>query len=262
MPTPSLPLFVVDAFTDRPFAGNPAAVCLLDGPRPDDWMQSLAAEMNLSETAFLLPEGDGWRLRWMTPRVEVDLCGHATLASAHVLWAQGQREPQLRFHTRSGVLTAARDGDAIVLDFPAVRAAPASDDPGLAQALGARLLYLGRNGMDFLAEVADEQTLRSLTPDFARLAALPVRGVIVTAASKDYDFVSRFFAPRVGVPEDPVTGSAHCALGPFWAARLGKDVLRAYQASARGGEVRVTVRGERVLLGGRAVTVVRGQVVA
>jgi predicted PhzF superfamily epimerase YddE/YHI9 len=259
---PHLPLSVVDAFTDRPFAGNPAAVCLLDGPRPDDWMQALAAEMNLSETAFLLPRPDGWGLRWMTPRVEVDLCGHATLASAHVLWSEGRAEARLHFHTRSGVLTAERDGATIVLDFPAVRAAPAGDDPGLAAALGARLLFLGRNGMDYLAEVADEQTLRSLTPDFARLAELPVRGVIVTASSREYDFVSRFFAPRVGVPEDPVTGSAHCALAPFWAARLGRDSLRAFQASARGGEVRVTVRGERVLLGGRAVTVVRGQVVA
>jgi predicted PhzF superfamily epimerase YddE/YHI9 len=168
----------------------------------------------------------------------------------------------LRFHTRSGELTASRDGDAIVLNFPAVRAAPAGDDPGLAQALGARLTYLGRNGMDYLAEVADEATLRSLRPDFARLAELPVRGVIVTAASRDYDFVSRFFAPRCGVPEDPVTGSAHCALGPYWSARLGKPELRAYQASARGGEVRVSVAGERVLLGGRAVTVVRGEVLA
>src|SRR5262245_14154396 len=182
----ALPLFVVDAFTAKPFAGNPAAVCLLDGPRPDDWMQSLAAEMNLSETAFLLPEGDGWRLRWMTPKAEVDLCGHATLASAHVLWSEGRADPLLQFHTRSGRLTASRDGDAIVLDFPAVRAAPASDDPGLAQALGTRLLFLGRNGMDYLAEVADEATLRSLQPDFARLGELPVRGVIVTAASRDY----------------------------------------------------------------------------
>src|SRR5262249_472863 len=161
---PNLPLFVVDAFTARPFAGNPAAVCLLDGPRPDDWMQSLAAEMNLSETAFLLPEGDGWRLRWMTPRVEVDLCGHATLASAHVLWWERRADPLVRFRPRSGQLTASRDGDAIVLDFPAVRAVPADGDPGLGEALGARLLFLGRNGMDYLAEVADEPTLRSLRP--------------------------------------------------------------------------------------------------
>jgi PhzF family phenazine biosynthesis protein len=257
------PLFLVDAFTARAFAGNPAAVCLLDAARPDDWMQALASEMNLSETAFLLPEGDGFRLRWFTPKVEVDLCGHATLASAHVLWSESrhQRDQAIRFHTRSGLLTAAHDDGFIVLDFPAVRAEPVTEDPGLAQALGTRLLYLGRNGMDYLVEVADEATLRSLTPDFVRLAQMPVRGVIVTAASKDYDFVSRFFAPRVGVPEDPVTGSAHCALGPFWAARLGTNELRGYQASARGGEVNVTVRGERVLLAGHAVTVVRGEVV-
>jgi PhzF family phenazine biosynthesis protein len=258
-----LPLFIVDAFTSRPFAGNPAAVCLLEAARDDDWMQALAGEMNLSETAFLLPEADGYRLRWMTPKVEVDLCGHATLASAHVLWSEGRArlDQPIRFHTRSGLLSASRTGEDITLDFPAVRAEPTGDDPGLAAALGAEIRSLGRNGMDYLVEVADERTLRRLTPDFARLAALPVRGVIVTASSQEYDFVSRFFAPRVGVPEDPVTGSAHCALGPFWSERLGKDDLRAFQASARGGEVRVGVRGERVLLGGRAVTVVRGTVV-
>src|SRR5262249_31142693 len=162
--------FVVDAFTARPFAGNPAAVCLLDGPRPDAWMQALAGEMNLSETAFLLPEGDGWRLRWMTPRVEVDLCGHATVASAPVLWSEGQGGRLLRFHTRSGLLTAARDGDAIVLDFPAVRAVPVPDNFGLSDALGERVLWLGRNGMDYLAEVANEATLRNMGPDFAGLA--------------------------------------------------------------------------------------------
>lgn len=257
-----LPLFVVDAFASRPFAGNPAAVCLLDGPRPDGWMRSLAGEMNLSETAFLLPECDGWRLRWFTPKVEVDLCGHATLAGAHVLWSEGRGEGVLRFHTRGGVLTAAREGEGIVLDFPAVRAEPVADEAGLAAALGVPLPCLARNGMDYLAELADEAAVRSLKPDLAKLALLPVRGVIVTAASRDYDFVSRFFAPAVGVPEDPVTGSAHCALGPYWAEKLGKTDLRAYQASARGGEVGVRVRGERVLLSGRAVTVVRGEVAA
>ena len=257
-----LPLFVLDAFTPRPFAGNPAAVCLLDGPRPEAWMQALAAEMNLSETAFLLGEGDAFRLRWFTPKAEVDLCGHATLASAHVLWSEGVSAlPVLRFHTRSGLLAAAREGDSMILDFPAVRAAPVSEDPGLARALGVSLRHLARNGMDYLVEVADEATVRALKPDLAAVADLPVRGVIVTAASAEYDFVSRFFAPRVGVPEDPVTGSAHCALGPFWAERLGKSELRAYQASPRGGEVGVSVRGDRVHLAGRAVTVVRGQVI-
>ena len=261
----SLPLFVVDAFAPRPFAGNPAAVCFLDAPRDDGWLQSLAAEMNLSETAFLLPEGDGYRLRWFTPRVEVDLCGHATLASAHVLWQTGRLAPDrpAEFWTRSGLLTATRQGERITLDFPAVAAQACPDGPGLAEALGARLLYLGRNGMDYLALLDAEETVRGLRPDFARLAELPVRGVIVTAVgSGEFDFVSRFFAPRVGVPEDPVTGSAHCCLGPFWAERLGKSDLRAYQASPRGGVVQVGVRGERVLLGGEAVTVVKGEVVA
>jgi PhzF family phenazine biosynthesis protein len=261
----TLPLYIVDAFTARPFAGNPAAVCLLDSARPDAWMQSLAAEMNLSETSYLLPEGDGYRLRWFTPKVEVDLCGHATLASAHVLWQTGRlkSDQAARFQTRSGVLTATRQGETITMDFPAVRAQPCTDDPGLAAALGAPLRYLGRNGMDYLALVDSEATLRGLRPDLARLTELPVRGVIVTAgsASAEFDFVSRFFAPRVGVPEDPVTGSAHCCLAPFWAERLGKSEMRAYQASPRGGVVQVGVRGERVQLGGAAVTVVRGEVV-
>jgi PhzF family phenazine biosynthesis protein len=257
-----LPLSIVDAFTDRPFAGNPAAVCLLDGPRDDAWMQALAGEMNLSETAFLLPEGDGHRLRWFTPKAEVDLCGHATLASAHVLWETGKlaANQPARFQTRSGRLTVTQAAEAMEMDFPAVRVERCPDPPDLAGALGVTPGFVGRNKMDFLVEVADEAVLRGLSPDFARLAALPVRGVIVTSASatSGVDFVSRFFAPRVGVPEDPVTGSAHCALGPYWAAKLGRSDLAGYQASARGGHVRVGVRGDRVLLGGRAVTVVRG----
>jgi PhzF family phenazine biosynthesis protein len=261
----SLPLYIVDAFTARPFAGNPAAVCLLDALRDDSWMQSVAAEMNLSETAFLLPEGTDWRLRWFTPKVEVDLCGHATLGSAAVLWQTGRlaADQQARFQTRSGLLTATRQGQTIAMDFPARPAEPCSDDPGLAEALGAPLRYLGRNGMDYLVLVESEEVLRRLRPDFARLAALPVRGVIVTAgsASPEFDFVSRFFAPRVGVPEDPVTGSAHCCLGPFWAGRLGKNDLRAYQASPRGGVLHVGVGGERVQLGGEAVVVMKGELV-
>jgi predicted PhzF superfamily epimerase YddE/YHI9 len=258
-----LPLFVVDAFTGRPFAGNPAAVCLLDRPRPDDWMQQLAAEMNLSETAFLHAEGDGHRLRWFTPAVEVDLCGHATLASAHVLWETGSAPPgrPLRFHTRSGLLTATPDGAWIELDFPALPVRRCDPPAGLAESLGVPLTFVGSYGLDYLCEVADEPTLRTLTPDLARLGALQTRGVIVTCRPQggDYDFVSRFFAPAVGIPEDPVTGSAHCALGPYWSAKLGRADLQGYQASRRGGVVRVRVGAGRVRLGGQAVTVLRGE---
>ena len=259
----SLRIAQVDAFTDKPFAGNPAAVCLLPVPRDEGWMQSVAREMNLSETAFLVPQSDGYALRWFTPAVEVALCGHATLASAHVLWEDGHLPPgrQARFHTRSGLLTGDRAGEWIELDFPAKREEPAPAPAGLAQALGVAPKYVGRNQFDYLVEVDGESTVRNLAPDHAALAALPVRGVIVTsrADSRGYDFVSRFFAPGSGVPEDPVTGSAHCALGPYWQARLGKSDFVAYQASPRGGVVRVRVVGERVKLGGKAVTVLRGE---
>ena len=256
-------IVTVDAFTSRPFAGNPAAVCVLDGPRDEQWMRDVASEMNLSETAFLHPRDDGWALRWFTPAVEVDLCGHATLASAHVLWQDGllPRDAQARFHTRSGLLTAARDGDWITLDFPAKpeQAAPAPE--GLEQALGSRIVYAGRSLFDWLVELESEEAVRALTPDLSMLARVQARGVIVTAAGNggEHDFVSRFFAPQVGVPEDPVTGSAHCVLAPFWAARLGRDVLTGFQASRRGGVVKVRVAGDRVLLGGQAVTVMRGE---
>jgi PhzF family phenazine biosynthesis protein len=253
----------VDAFTDTPFAGNPAAVCLLSAPRDEGWMQSVAREMNLSETAFLVKRDDGFALRWFTPAVEVALCGHATLASAHVLWEEGHlpAQSQARFHTKSGLLTGDRAGEWIELDFPAKREEPATVPPGLAEALGVTPKYVGKNQFDYLVEVDAEDTVRRLAPDHAGLAALPVRGVIVTsrASSPGYDFVSRFFAPGVGVPEDPVTGSAHCALGPFWQARLGKSDFTAYQASPRGGTVRVRVAGDRVKLGGKAVTVLRGE---
>ncbi|HYS18411.1 MAG TPA: PhzF family phenazine biosynthesis protein [Candidatus Binatia bacterium] len=253
----------VDAFTDTPFAGNPAAVCLLPAARDEGWMQSVAREMNLSETAFLVRQGDGFALRWFTPAVEVALCGHATLASAHVLWEDGHlpAQQQARFHTKSGLLTGDRAGEWIELDFPAKREEPAPAPPGLAEALGVTPKYVGKNQFDYLVEVDREDTVRRLAPNHAALAALPVRGVIVTsrADSAAYDFVSRFFAPGAGVPEDPVTGSAHCALGPFWQARLGKSELTAYQASPRGGIVRVRVAGERVKLGGQAVTVLRGE---
>ena len=255
----------VDAFTNRPFTGNPAAVCVLPGPRDERWMQHVAREMNLSETAFLYREGDGFRLRWFTPTVEVDLCGHATLASAHVLWEEGHLAPEepARFHTRSGLLTAERKGDWIELDFPAEPEAPATAPPELIQALGVTPTYVGRNRFDYLIEVESEEIVRNLRPDFGLLRTVPMRGVMVTsrADSAAYDFVSRFFAPAVGVEEDPVTGSAHCCLGPFWQERLGKDEFVAYQASPRGGVVRVRVAGARVYLGGQAVTVMRGELV-
>jgi PhzF family phenazine biosynthesis protein len=254
----------VDAFTDQPFAGNPAAVCLLASARDPAWMQQIAREMNLAETAFLLRRGDdGFDLRWFTPAVEVDLCGHATLASAHVLWEEGHlplRE-RARFHTRSGALTASRRDDLIWLDFPATPDQPLAKSQELERSLGATIRYLGRTRFDYLAELESEAELRAVEPDMAALARLPVRGIIITARSenREYDFVSRFFAPGAGVPEDPVTGSAHCGLAPFWAARLGKDLLVGYQASARGGIVQVRLDRDRVHLGGHAVTVLRGE---
>ena len=254
----------VDAFTREPFGGNPAAVCVLPRPADPAWMQRVAREMNLSETAFLVGRESGeYDLRWFTPAVEVDLCGHATLASAHVLWEDGHLAPSAPavFRTRSGRLSAARRGDWIELDFPAEPPEPAPVPEGLADALGAQPVHFGRNRFDCLVEVESEQTVRGLAPDIRGLGALPVRGVIVTARSdtEKFDFVSRFFAPRAGVDEDPVTGSAHCCLGPYWRGRLGRDAFTAWQASARGGVVKVTVAGDRVLLSGQAVTVLRGE---
>jgi PhzF family phenazine biosynthesis protein len=255
-------IYQVDSFTDRPFAGNPAGVCLLTKPADETWMQSVAAEMNVAETAFLTPRPDGtYDLRWFTPTVEVDLCGHATLASAHILWEQ-ERLPQTetaRFHTRSGLLSAWRDDGAIRMDFPAEPAAPCDPPPELRRALGVDFRFAGKNRMDWLVEVADEAVLAAVRPVFEALAALGGRGVIVTtrSGSPERDFVSRFFAPAAGVDEDPVTGSAHCALAPYWAGKLGKTALVGYQASARGGTVQCTVKGSRVLLGGHAVTVLR-----
>ena len=255
----------VDAFTDRPFAGNPAAVCLLPAPRPDRFLQDVAREMNLSETAFLVARDDGYDLRWFTPAVEVDLCGHATLASAHVLWEEGRvsRDAPARFHTRSGVLTAVRSGDLIEMDFPSEPAAASVESPDLEEALGVRPLFVGRNRFDLLVEVDAEATVRRLRPDFTWLSTLASRGVIVTApsGSPGFDFVSRFFAPGAGIDEDPVTGSAHCCLGPFWGARLRKESLVGLQVSARGGTVGVRLAGDRVILGGKAVTVLRGTLV-
>jgi PhzF family phenazine biosynthesis protein len=258
-----LPIYHVDAFADRPFAGNPAAVCLLPGPADAKWMQNVALEMNLAETAFLHPEEQGYRLRWFTPSVEVDLCGHATLASAHVLWETGLLAPehQARFYTRSGLLTATLKAGAIELDFPAEPETSTAAPIELLDGLRTQPVYVGKNRFDFLVELASEDSVRNLTPDLNLLVKLAVRGVIVTsrAATPDYDFVSRFFAPQTGVPEDPVTGSAHCCLGPYWQQRLGKNAMTGLQVSARAGIVRVRMVGNRVKLGGKAVTVVAGE---
>ncbi|WP_026876499.1 PhzF family phenazine biosynthesis protein [Jiangella gansuensis] len=267
-------ILVVDAFTDRPFGGNPAGVCLLDRQVTDAWMQSVAAEMRHSETAFVEPvEGDeaaratpavDYRLRWFTPATEVDLCGHATLATAHVLFERGEAGP-IRFSTRSGVLTVRRDdGGEVGMDFPALPPDEVPVPDGLAAALGAPPVRAGRSRFDLLVELADEATVRNLAPDPAAMAAVDARGFIVTARADvgaPYDFVSRFFAPREGIPEDPVTGSAHCVLAPYWAAALGtRDgaTLTGAQLSERGGTVRATVRGDRVELAGRARTVLEG----
>lgn len=258
--------FVVDAFTDRPFSGNPAAVVPLSAWTNDGWLQNVAMEMNLSETAFLVKEDDGYRLRWFTPKVEVALCGHATLASVHVLWSEGYALPdeEIHFHTKSGLLKAARKQAWIELDFPVKPPTECSPTPGLLEALGTSAKYVGRNECDYLVEVESEDEVRRLAPDFARLSILDVRGVIVTSRSStpQYDFVSRFFAPRAGVDEDPVTGSAHCCLGPYWQGRLGKSEFTAFQSSARGGVIHVRVAGDRTYLGGQAITVLRGELIA
>lgn len=252
-------LHVVDAFSEKPFGGNPAAVCLLDRPADETWMKLVAREMNLSETAFLHPIESGFSLRWLTPSVEVKLCGHATLASAFTLWETGvlEHDEQVRFQTLSGWLTCWREDSWIVMDFPARRCEPCPAPEGLVEALGCAIARCALNGMDYLVEVAEEKVLRALKPDFTALSRLPVRGVIVTCTGEDrrYDFLSRFFAPAAGVNEDPVTGSAHCALGPYWQTKLGGTDFTAYQASERGGVVKVSVRGERVLLRGQAVRV-------
>ncbi|OBZ16586.1 PhzF family phenazine biosynthesis protein [Bacillus sp. FJAT-26390] len=259
----SYELHIVDAFTNERFKGNPAAVCLLEQPQPESWLQQVASEMNLSETAFIVPRPDGYDLRWFTPVGEVDLCGHATLATAHVLWESGKLPPDqmASFMTKSGRLTARRDGAWIVMDFPAEPPEAAIAPEELVQGLGLIPRYAGRNRMDYFVEVDSEETLRTLRPDFAMLARVEARGVIVTSRStgSPYDFVSRAFYPATGIDEDPVTGSAHCALAPYWAKRLRKDELVGYQASQRGGIVKVKPDGDRVYLSGQAVTVLKGQ---
>lgn len=261
----SLSLAVIDAFAERPYAGNPAAICMMTEMLTDQALWRIAAEMNLSETAFLLPEHDHWRLRWFTPTAEVDLCGHATLAAAHWLVETGRAAAgdQIAFHTRSGLLTATVGRDGVTLDFPAEPVAAADPPPELLQALGldrSQVRFVGRNRFDYLLELADETTVRNLTPDMDRLATVETRGIMATARSDEpaRDFVSRFFAPAVGIPEDPVTGSAHCALGPYWQQTIGKEELIGYQASSRGGSVRVRPIGDRVALIGHAFTIWTG----
>lgn len=255
----------VDAFTGDAFRGNPAAVCVLEEPATAAWMQLVAREMNLSETAFLVPIADGYHLRWFTPSTEVDLCGHATLASAHVLWEDGhlRSDEQARFMTLSGWLTAKRRGDEIELDFPAEPEHEVAQVELLTEAFGATPRYVGRNRMDFLVEFDDEDVVRALAPDMRMVKSIDARGFIATSrsSSTDFDFVSRFFCPAVGIDEDPVTGSAHCCLAPFWASRLGKQEMIGYQASTRGGVVRVRLSDDRVRIGGQAVTVMRGELV-
>lgn len=260
------PVYQVDAFADKPFGGNPAAVVFLMGPRTDKWLQAFAAEMNLSETAYFMRKGDAYQLRWFTPTTEVALCGHATLAAAHVIWETELLMPdeEIRFSTLSGLLKAKKDGDWIALDFPAEapEATPASKS--LAKALGAPIVWSGQNRMDWFLELESEADVRKLDPDMSAVKALGNRGVIVTAAADDpdspYHFVSRFFGPAVGVNEDPVTGSAHCALAPYWSAKLDRSALVGYQASERGGTVRVRSRGSRVELKGKAITIFQGVV--
>lgn len=259
---PQLRYLVIDAFTSRPFGGNPAAVIPLEIWPHDEWLQLVAREMNLSETAYIVREGDDWRLRWFTPAVEVDLCGHATVATAKAMWHWGFTDAEMiGFESRSGRLTATRRGTAIELDFPLKRAHEAEAPPDLLPALGMEhALYVGRNEFDYLVAVESADAVRRLAPDFSRLAKVAARGIMVTAPGDDskYDFVSRFFAPAAGVNEDPATGSAHCCLVDYWHRCTGKTDFRAYQASVRGGELSVALRGERVLLGGEAVIMAEG----
>jgi PhzF family phenazine biosynthesis protein len=260
-------LYQVDAFTDQPFRGNPAGVCIVEAPKAPDWMTRVAAEMNLSETAFLCKGGDGYTLRWFTPETEVSLCGHATLASAHILWQEQfvRHDADISFTTMSGVLTARKKGSSIRLDFPARSVEPAESNRALNEALGADPVFTGSyltpKGRLYLLELRTEALVRELKPDFRSLARSGARAVIVTAISSaaSQDFVSRYFAPVVGIDEDPVTGSAHCCLAPYWAAKLGKTELTGFQASQRSGYVRCIHAGDRVSIEGSAVTIFRAE---
>ena len=252
-------IYHVDAFTDKMFSGNPAAVCILPLPKDEAWMQNVAGEMNLSETAFLLKQGDGFNLKWFTPKREVDLCGHATLASAHVLWETAilPLNKEARFFTKSGLLTAVRKDDFIELNFPSEEDREISAPKELIEGLKVMPKYVGKNRMDYIVEVESEEIVKALNPDYELLKRLDARGVMVTSISNTngIDFVSRFFAPAYGIPEDPVTGSAHCCLGPYWTRRLNKNELTAFQASERGGFLKVRIEKDRVFISGKAVTV-------
>lgn len=258
-----VPIYQVDAFTNQAFAGNPAAVCILEEAQHESWMQHVAREMNLSETAFLFKEKNDYNLRWFTPTTEVDLCGHATLASAHILWETsllGLKEVA-EFNTLSGRLKVRRKGDEIELEFPATRVEPVTGPTELGEVLGIIPKFIGKTNTFYLVEAESERIVRELDPAFQELKTrFPDRAIIVTsiADSGEYDLVSRCFAPSLGIDEDPVTGSAHCCLGPYWSERFGRNELVAYQASERGGTLRVRVDGDRVFLSGRAVTVLRG----
>ncbi len=259
-------IFQVDAFSNQPFKGNPAGVVPLESEADALWMKNVAMEMNLAETAFFYAKDDGYHLRWFTPTVEMKLCGHATLASAHILWQEKMlsSDHEAKFYTMSGILTAKRKGDWIMLNFPSEPPLKITPPALLLESLqGIDLRYVGENRLDYIVELENEDIVRSLEPDLKTMAKMNKRGVIVTAHAKgaEYDFISRFFAPHDGINEDPVTGSAHCCLGPYWSGLLGKDELKAYQASARGGELRVEMRGERVHLWGQAVTVIKGELV-
>ncbi|NLI97623.1 PhzF family phenazine biosynthesis protein [bacterium] len=259
----SIPIYQVDSFTGKPFKGNPAGVCVLEEPGETQWMQNMAKEMNLSETAFLYKLKDSYNLRWFTPKVEVEMCGHATLASAHILWSEKyeSENSELRFHSLSGILKAKMLDGWIELDFPQRPQEQVEAPPGLLEALGVKAIYVGKNKFDFFVEVSSANEVRALSPDFRMLREFNVRGVIVTAKSDlpEYDFVSRFFAPGAGIDEDPVTGSAHCCLAPYWSQKIGKKEMVAYQASERGGVVKVRLTGDRVYLMGKSVTIFKGE---
>lgn len=256
-------IYQVDAFTDKPYQGNPAAVCLLEEPKDVDWLKNVASEMSLPETAFILKEEEGYNLRWFTPTSEVELCGHATLASAHVLWETGQvdKSEDIYFKTKSGVLTARRNEEWIELDFPIEAVQEEFTPQLLLNALEVEPLYVGKNRFDYLIEVASEDIVKNIDPDLKLLKEVDTRGVIVTSKSnsKKYDFISRFFAPAIGIDEDPVTGSAHCALAPYWQEKLDKKEFTAYQASSRGGSLKIRLADDRVFLSGKAITVLKGE---
>jgi PhzF family phenazine biosynthesis protein len=254
-------IYVVDAFTDKTFKGNPAAVCITSEPLDDILMQSIATEMNLSETAFLYSQQDGYSLRWFTPNAEVELCGHATLASAHILWETEilSKEQQAIFHTKSGLLTASKYDSWIQLNFPAEPVNESECPSELIEALKIDPVYVGRNRFDYFIEIASEDVIKNLSPNFSMLGMIKTRGINITSKSKDFDFISRCFFPALGVNEDPVTGSAHCGLAPYWSKKLNKTEMYAYQASARGGKLKIELQKDRVLIAGQAVTVMKNE---